>query len=194
MYRYGRSKRKNRKITSTPGHKYYLPFNSENREKDLIPEHANYITLSDKWVSACKLKPGDNVLLFNKTYAIIKAIEVVCLSTPEITYNFEVEDCHTYFVGDNPVCVHNANCGVGVHGWEGDSNWRANVKTVDQGGTITELKGGIPTKDQGIALIKQSNGTILRIESGHNAPNPHQFYHINYITKKGIKGTLKILP
>lgn len=89
-----------------------MPFNSENREKDLIPEHANYITLSDKWVSACKLKPGDNVLLFNKTYAIIKAIEVVCLSTPEVTYNFEVEDFHTYFVGDNPVCVHNAGCNI----------------------------------------------------------------------------------
>ena len=103
---------KTEKITSTPGHKYYLPFNSENREKDLIPEHANYITLSDKWVSACKLKPGDNVLLFNKTYAIIKAIEVVCLSTPEITYNFEVEDFHTYFVGDNPILVHNKNCNL----------------------------------------------------------------------------------
>lgn len=102
---------KTEKITSTPGHKYYLPFNSENREKDLIPEHANYITLSDKWVSACKLNPGDKVLLFNKTYAIIKAVEVVCLSTPEVTYNFEVEDFHTYFVGNNPVCVHNANCG-----------------------------------------------------------------------------------
>ena len=99
---------KTEKITSTPGHKYYLPFNSENREKDLIPEHANYITLSDKWVSACKLKPGDKVLLFNKTYAIIKAVEVVCLSTPEVTYNFEVKVFHTYFVGYNPILVHNA--------------------------------------------------------------------------------------
>lgn len=50
-------------------------------------------------------------MLFNKTYAIIKAVEVVCLATPEVTYNFEVEDFHTYFVGNNPVCVHNANCG-----------------------------------------------------------------------------------
>ncbi|MDD7158272.1 MAG: polymorphic toxin-type HINT domain-containing protein [Firmicutes bacterium] len=29
------------------------------------------------------------------------------LETPETTYNFEVEDFHTYFVGENPVCVHN---------------------------------------------------------------------------------------
>ena len=123
---------KTEKITSTPGHKYYLPFNSENREKDLIPEHANYITLSDKWVSACKLKPGDKVLLFNKTYAIIKAVEVVCLATPEVTYNFEVEDFHTYFVGNNPILVHNANCGGDFKKYSADEIAKRGKITAEQ--------------------------------------------------------------
>ncbi len=34
------------------------------------------------------------------------------LEAPETTYNFEVEDYHTYYVGEASVCVHNANCGT----------------------------------------------------------------------------------
>lgn len=45
-------------------------------------------------------------------YVIIEAIEVEKLAVPQTTYNFEVADFHTYFVGENPVCVHNANCSV----------------------------------------------------------------------------------
>ena len=33
-------------IVSTPGHKYYLPNNTENREIGLKQEHESYITLS----------------------------------------------------------------------------------------------------------------------------------------------------
>ena len=38
---------------------------------------------------------------------IIYAIEVEQLSNPEITYNFEVEDYHTYYVTGSKVLVHN---------------------------------------------------------------------------------------
>lgn len=39
---------------------------------------------------------------------IIYAIEVEQLSNPETTYNFEVEDFHTYYVTESKVLVHNA--------------------------------------------------------------------------------------
>lgn len=97
-------------ITSTPGHKYYLPWNIENREIGLQQEHESYITLSEKWVSACKLKAGDKVLLSDGKYGIVKSVKIHALKTPGTTYNFEVEDFHTYYVGENPVCVHNAGC------------------------------------------------------------------------------------
>ncbi len=99
------------RIISTPGHKYYLPYNTENREIGLKQEHESYITLSEKWVSAYKLKVGDKVLLSDGKYGIIKSVEVEELAVPETTYNFEVEGFHTYFVGENSVCVHNAGCG-----------------------------------------------------------------------------------
>ena len=90
-------------ITSTPGHKYYLPNNTENREIGLQQEHESYITLSEKWVSACKLKAGDKVLLSDGKYGIVKSVKIHALKTPETTYNFEVEDFHTYFVGESEV-------------------------------------------------------------------------------------------
>ena len=94
-------------IVSTPGHKYYLPNNTENREIGLQQEHESYITLSEKWVSACKLKAGDKVLLSDGKYGIIVSVKIEELETPETTYNFEVEDFHTYFVGENEVLTHN---------------------------------------------------------------------------------------
>ena len=98
-------------IVSTPGHKYYLPNNTENREIGLKQEHESYITLSEKWVSACKLKAGDKVLLSDGKYGIIVSVKIEELETPETTYSFEVEDYHTYYVGEESVCVHNAGCG-----------------------------------------------------------------------------------
>ncbi len=99
------------RVISTPGHKYYVPNNTENREVGLKQEHESYITLSEKWVSACKLKVGDKVLLSDGKYGIIQSVEVEQLSKAETTYNFEVEDFHTYYVGEQSVCVHNVGCG-----------------------------------------------------------------------------------
>ena len=95
-------------IVSTPGHKYYLPNNTENREIGLQQEHESYITLSEKWVSACKLKSSDKVLLSDGQYGIIIWVMIEELETPGTTYNFEVEDFHTYFVSESNVLVHNS--------------------------------------------------------------------------------------
>lgn len=163
-------------IISTTGHKYYLP---EAKE----------------WISATKLKVGTKVLLSDGSYGTIEKVRDIHYDTPQTTYNFEVEDFHTYYVSTG-VLVHNMNgvpCGVGGKGWEGDAIWRENVQTVSKGGTIEELKGGIPTKEQGIKLINQAKGQIVRIDPPHLPPNPHNYPHINYITQFGNKGTLRIV-
>ena len=54
----------------------------------------------------------------NGICAIIEKIEVEQLATPETTYNFEVEDFHTYYVSESNVLVHNTyyvGTGVCVH-------------------------------------------------------------------------------
>lgn len=79
-----------KEIVSTPGHKYYLP-------------------LTKQWVSAKDLKVGDTVLLSNGQLAKIQATRSIHYDTPQTTYNFEVEDFHTYYV-ETGVLVHNEKC------------------------------------------------------------------------------------
>ena len=98
-------------ITSTPGHKYYVPENTSLRELDEVQEHASYYGLSEKWVSAKNLKPGDKVLLSDGTFGVVQSVSIENLSIPEATYNLEVSDFHTYYVTESNILVHNRNCG-----------------------------------------------------------------------------------
>ena len=73
-------------------------------------EHPFYVADIDEFVPAKDLKAGQHVLLSDGSCAEIDGILVEELSTPETTYNFEVEDYHTYYVSKDKVLVHN-KCG-----------------------------------------------------------------------------------
>jgi len=81
-----------------------------NGEKIITtPEHPFY-TPKKGWVGAIDLRAGDILVLQSGEYVIIELIEHVILETPVTVYNFEVEDFHTYYVGNSAVLVHN-ECG-----------------------------------------------------------------------------------
>ena len=48
----------------------------------------------------------------NGEYVVVEQVQHELLETPVRVYNFEVEDFHTYFVGDTSVLVHNV-CVIG---------------------------------------------------------------------------------
>lgn len=64
---------------------------------------------SKKWVSAKDLVVGDTVLLSNRNKTKVEAVRAIHYEEAQTTYNFEVEDFHTYYVGAG-VLVHNLNC------------------------------------------------------------------------------------
>ena len=111
-------------IVSTPGHKYFLPE-------------------TKKWVSAEDLKVGVKVLLSDGSYGIIEAVRAIHYDEPQTTYNFEVSDFHTYYVG-NGVLVHNMN-GGGCGG--------ANKRRTPDQQAVADLakeakkRGGITSRD-----------------------------------------------
>lgn len=82
--------------------------------------------------------------------------------------------------------------GVGGKGWRNDKAWKNNVNTVRNGGTMNNLNGQVPTQQEAIDLIKESGGTVNRIEGPHESPKPHSYNHINYTTATGKKGRIKI--
>ena len=63
------------------------------------------------WMDACDLVPGDVVYTKDWNTATVKSVNLLELDEPVEVFNFEVEDCHTYFVGERNILVHNASCG-----------------------------------------------------------------------------------
>ena len=59
------------------------------------------------WVKTRDLIENDEVIHCNEGVSKINKIYKEVLDMPEDTYNFEVEDCHTYYVTDSNVLVHN---------------------------------------------------------------------------------------
>ena len=59
------------------------------------------------WVEASELKPGDVVYTKGWGTATVRSVGLIELDKPVEVFNFEVEDCHTYFVGDKYILVHN---------------------------------------------------------------------------------------
>ena len=64
------------------------------------------------WVDAADLKPCDLVYTKDWNTATVKSVNLIELDEPVEVFNFEVEDCHTYFVGELNILVHNSNCSV----------------------------------------------------------------------------------
>ena len=58
------------------------------------------------WVKAGELKSGDVLKLYDGKEAEINSVSIK-ESKPVITYNFEVEDSHTYYVTQSDVLCHN---------------------------------------------------------------------------------------
>ena len=69
-------------------------------------EHPFYSPVKG-WTAACDLRAGDILVLVNGKYVVVEHVQHELLESPINVYNFEVEDFHTYYVGDTGVLVHN---------------------------------------------------------------------------------------
>ena len=78
-------------ITATPEHPFYVP--------------------QKGWVAAIDLRAGDILVTVNGEYVILEQIQHEILEAPITVYNFEVEEFHTYHVGEQSLLVHN-KCGT----------------------------------------------------------------------------------
>ena len=105
---------KNEVINTTKNHPFYV------KEKG--------------FVEACELSKGDEIMNASGGSYPVERIEFE--DKEETVYNFQVEDYHTYYVGENSLLVHNADCGNGSEAGKGDSE--AGKRTnKDKGGTET---------------------------------------------------------
>ena len=61
------------------------------------------------FVNACELWVGAQLLDVNNNILVVGNTRLELAKNPVKVYNFQVEDYHTYYVGENGVWVHNAN-------------------------------------------------------------------------------------
>ena len=92
-------------IVCTGGHPFYVLNADEDRK--IVRYEGVSSDKNGRWIEAKELKVSDKLLLSDGSYGIINSVAVETLKSPETTYNFEVEDFHTYFVSDSNVLVHN---------------------------------------------------------------------------------------
>ena len=125
-------------ITSTTEHPFYVP------EKG--------------WTAAIDLRAGDILVMSNGEYVVVEQVQHELLETPVRVYNFEVEDFHTYFVGDSSVLVHNT-CSLKT----GNVKNKVTYNSRRAAFRDTKRKMGIPVSQQPIKTSKATNKLGKRI-------------------------------
>ncbi len=80
---------------------------------------------AEDFIEAGNLLVGDKLISVNGEDLVIVKFFIEETAESVSVYNFQVEDYHTYFVGESAVWVHNAECIVRKNGeieitdWEG---------------------------------------------------------------------------
>lgn len=79
--------------------------------EEIITTETHPFYVNDRgFVNAGELAVGDELLDSNKNILLVENFDVELTDKPVKVYNFQVEDFHTYFVGECWVWVHNKNC------------------------------------------------------------------------------------
>ena len=144
------------------------------------------------------LKVGVKVLLSDGSYGIIESVRAIHYDEPQTTYNFEVADFHTYYVG-NGVCVHNkGGCYTYENGKYEDAPYHTNKgnakkspRPIDGQAALdnsVQIKTTSPrrlgfSENQFVVLDQTSPG----LYHGHVPKLPHKEQIINNIINKWRK-------
>ncbi|WP_189005210.1 polymorphic toxin-type HINT domain-containing protein [Deinococcus roseus] len=91
-------------LTTTPEHPFYV---MEAADSETRPQPEGHPDLSDRWVGAGHLKVGDKLKQADGTLGEVKYVNTI--QQARTMYNLEVQEAHTFFVGNQGWLVHNCN-------------------------------------------------------------------------------------
>ena len=111
-----------------------------NGEEIVTTDNHPFYVQGRGFIEAGNLLMGDKLISVNSEDLIIEDYHIELTEEPVSVYNFQVEDFHTYFVGDCCVWVHNAEC-VGANGtqtpsktlWQNGKTERVDVENLAPG-------------------------------------------------------------
>jgi hypothetical protein len=126
--------------------------NGQTETFGVTEEHPFWI-ISHGWKSARELRPGDKI--FTSTGGWVRVTGSTWQAERQTVYNFEVQEFHTYFVGESRAWVHNADCFDEV--WESLSD--GDTLSVDEALTMSEKFLGDGYKDMGGGRFVSADGS-----------------------------------
>ena len=107
------------------------------------------------WVNAADLKPYDLIYTKDWNFVSVHSVNLIELDKPTEVFNFEVEDCHTYFVGEQCILVHNASCHDKTWGKKRRQHWKDEAqKIVDNDQFGASMKSYSATDDNISRMVK----------------------------------------
>ncbi len=140
------------------------------------PEHPFYVS-NYGWIGAIELRAGDKLVLVNGEFAVIENVQHEILEQPIKVYNFEVEDFHTYYVGDTGVLVHNA-CSITntlpQNGIKVDSSDALDMAEEYLGAGYIEKELGRFVSNDGVRQVRMLDSDLTPINNHAGAP------HLNF--------------
>ena len=122
-----------------------------NEEIVTTPEHPFYVPVRG-WIKAIELRSNDILLTQSGKHIVVEKVRHELLELPIAVYNFEVEDFHTYYVGNYEILVHNS-CNHGAS-WSAErrNHWTTTAKTA----VLNQNYGAYVATDENIS--RMSNG------------------------------------
>ena len=119
------------------------------------------------FVSAKDLSVGDILHLSDGALVAISAIAIEKLEQSETTYNFEVADFHTYYVGESEVLVHNMCAKDALSKAKVDEFTVKNKRLNSSGGKWSKFNVG--TEAEAKAILKETVNRSNILSAGNNS-------------------------
>ena len=148
-----------KRVTSTSVRKIDRLIELEIGDEKLQCTETHPFQVKDKgWVDAADLKPCD--LIYTKDWKLVSvhSVNLIELDEPIEVFNFEVDDCHTYFVGEQCILVHNLCKQQLVAG--NKKGWNARVSVGGEPNHATP-HAHIFFKNQKLASVSESGEMLV---------------------------------
>ena len=139
----------------------YIHVNGE--EIITTPSHPFYSPVKG-WVDAIELRAGDVLILVNGEYVVVERVQHEILETPVTVYNFQVEDNHTYYVGESGILVHNTCHGNSLKSSKKTDLYVLRDKTTNTVQKIGETTRGVKRYTK--AFYSKNNVYMQVVDSG----------------------------
>jgi hypothetical protein len=142
---------------------------------DTTPGHPFYSPSRGAWIEAGRLNEGDSVVQRDGAEQLILDRRTTEVARTTV-YNFEVEDSHTYFVGES---------GIWVHNYPGDEGVKLTKGARKEIGNMADIKD---TKAADAILARGGNGSNVQRALGSNASDPMRSMTVGEIANLAATG------